>query len=116
MLRITVENPATEEVFLALDRLAKNADGVALDLRDIDGSRVEPIEYNVVSPIAPQELQRLGPGESKIIDVRGFIEEKVPGVVALVFPRATYRLSRERAYSAKVRWGDFESVPITIRL
>ncbi|CAO3980693.1 hypothetical protein [Achromobacter mucicolens] len=115
-LRITIENLGVEKWLAAVDGLSRNAESVALEFRHIGGDRIDPIEYKVITPMAAGELLCLRERESKILEICGAAEERLPGVVALVFPLATYRLDRNACYSVKVNWGEFNSEPITIRI
>ncbi|MCP2517555.1 hypothetical protein M5J07_21640 [Achromobacter mucicolens] len=115
-LRITIDNTGVEDWLAAVDGLSRNAESVALEFRQVGGDRIGPIEYKVITPMAAGELLRLRERESKILEICGTAEEKLPGVVALVFPLATYRLDRNACYSVKVNWGEFNSEPITIRI
>jgi hypothetical protein len=116
ILSVRVENDGATKMSLPLERLISKAELAAFDLRDQQGGRIEPVEYKLVNPAHEAGERVVSPGESVGFELRGDFVEKLPGVFALVFPRATYRLARDEKYTLSLRWGDFESDSIAVNL
>lgn len=116
VLGVNVENDEAVELLLPFDRLISKADLVALDLRDRKGEKLEPVEYKLVNSASHIEDRIVSPGETVAFELRGEFVEKFPGVLALVFPRATYRVNQGGQYTLSLRWGDFVSNSIMIAL
>jgi hypothetical protein len=110
-LHVTVTNDGEREQSLPLERLVANAELTALELRDKDDALLQPLEYKLVNPAHAPSNRLLSPGESLHFELKGRLEEKLPGVLALTFPRATYRLSRGARYSLSLRWGSVVETP-----
>lgn len=116
VLSVRVSNDEATELSLPVDRLISKAELAAFDLRDQRGERVEPVEYKLVNPAHEAADRIVSPGDSVAFEMRGEFIEKLPGVLALVFPKATYRLVRGGKYKLSLRWGDFESDSIVLAL
>ncbi|WP_213498453.1 hypothetical protein [Lysobacter helvus] len=110
-LHVTLANDEESVQSLPIERLIADAELTALELRDKDDARLQPIEYKLVNPAHAAPNHLLSPGESVQFELKGKLEEMLPEVLALIFPRATYRLSRGSRYSLALRWGGVVETP-----
>lgn len=106
ILLVEITNDDAEECAFPLEQLRANTELSALRIRTADGELVEPVEYMLVNPSEAPAEHVLAPGNSVQFELAGDIEEKAPGVFALTFPRATYRLLRNGQYSVAISWGN----------
>lgn len=102
-LTVAFLNDSSEQAGVSLDRFLLNAERVGLEI--VHGvERLGPIEYEIVTPNAPVTMRTLAPGEEIKIELPFSIEVKTEKFSALLFKRATYRLSRGAEYAIKLNW------------
>lgn len=112
-LMVTFHNDSSSEASVSLDRFLLNAERIGLEVRH-GTARLEPLGYEIVTPIAPAETRALAPGEELKVELPFRIETKTDKVSALVFKRATYRLDRGNEYEVKLIWDGLASNEIKI--
>lgn len=112
VFEVVVMNMGVSAISLPLQRFSENMELVSLTVADSQGASIEPIEYKRIRPEEIPGLEVIEAGGKKSFNLTGRVEEKTPGVFALMFPRATYRMERNRRYMIGINWGDFNAEPV----
>lgn len=106
--RITFENEADDVALLPIDAIKRSGDRIGLQFMR-DGALIEPVEFMIVSPSKEPAAVQLLPNEQMEVEFIGKLEEKAPGVAALSFSHAVYRIELGKHYKVGFSWHDIRS-------
>lgn len=115
------QNDQSDWIFrVAFENRSKTSSKVPIDAIRLSGDRVglrftfnsevnSPVGFRVVSPATELSEVELLSGQRTEVQFAGRLEVKAPGVTALCFAHAEYRIEQERTYRVCFVWHDMKS-------
>jgi hypothetical protein len=112
VIEVTFANcsPSKGAVYWKFRNVLGKAEGHSLQLRALDGQRLEPVDFMVGTPSSPPEPDEFRFGDTQKYVLRGQVEHgkllRFPGASYLVSPGAEYDVSFHygRADSNHLKW------------
>jgi hypothetical protein len=101
-------NDSIENTELPVDAIKRSGDRIGLRFF-VKGTDIEPVDFMLVSPRQVSRVICLGPGQRTKVSFKGHLEEKLPGVAAISFAHATYRVELGKVYQVRFVWHDMQS-------
>jgi hypothetical protein len=108
LFNVTFYNDTNSAVRLPIDAIQRSGDRIGFKFL-LNGDGNEPVDFTIVSPSEEPKEVEISANKKCEVSFVGHLDKKAPGVAALSFAHAVYRIELGKEYQVGFVWHDMKS-------